>query len=295
MPHHFRMLLVVLAFPLAYIAGYSLYQLYLAHIHVATIAAADTTRIQHPTYHPAATRALRDFAALPAARQRDIRQALGKHLVDFEEWLSALAAAPPRLICVGEDHNDQTRQFLARSFFRKLQPDILMLESTDDELQRIRRDRRPYVPLLGADIVGILKAQSGMATVVGIDQRDTQTDMSREQAVLANLLQTLHPERQHLILFGALHCGDFDGWLYDLLGRSTLPFPSSQMTSLRVMGEHQDGSLEAFIYFLDEADLRHGSFTLTRPAHLPPWVIRAFPVLYDQTLSHYDAVAVFRP
>ncbi|NQV99688.1 MAG: hypothetical protein HQ483_08320 [Rhodospirillales bacterium] len=294
LPHHFRLLLVILAFPLTFLAGFGAYQIYLDYFHVVTVPPSSRVRIQYPNYHRVAQDALRNFAALPASRQGEIRQSLNLSLVDFQPWLAAFAASPPGLICLGENHDDQTRRFLARSLFSGLQPDVLMIESTPDELARIKRDRRPYVPLLGADISAVLKAQSPSTMIAAIDQRQAQKGMAREQAILTNLQNSAVAGRTNLVLFGALHCGNFEGWLYDLLGKSAIPFSPDQRSSLRVIGEHQDGSLEAFIYFLDEIGLHRGHFTITRPRDLAPWIHAAFPVLSDQTLIHYDAVVVFR-
>jgi hypothetical protein len=67
----------------------------------------------------------------------------------------------------------------------------------------------------------------------------------------------------NLILFVALHCCDFVGWLYDLINTSEASFGPNQRTNLYVLGEYQDWSLEAFIYFLDKIGLRKKNFTIT--------------------------------
>lgn len=294
MPHHLKMLIVVLAFPLTFILGVGLYQGYMTYIHIPTIAPPNLARIQYPNYHLVALNALEKFAALPPLNQQEIRNTLKENLIDFKPWVTAFSENPPQLICLGENHDDHTRLFLANSFFTRFKPDILMVEATSEELAQIQYNSRPYVPLLNADISAVLKAQSPSTKIVGIEQTNAQKNISREQAIYHNLLKAVQTKRTNLVLFGALHCGDFDGWLYDLISTSKAPFVPDQITNLRVLGEHQDGSLEAFIYFLDEIGLRRNNFTITNTRRLSTWVYTQFPVLNDQTLKHYDTVIVFR-
>jgi len=295
MPHHFKMLLVVLAFPFTYFLGYGLYQGYLDHIHVVTIPEANTARIQHPNYHLVALDALKHFVELPAARQTAIREHLAVRLVDFDVWVREKRRIPAHLICLGENHDNQTRTFLAQHVFPSLPPDHLMIEATAEETIRIQNDTRAYVPLLGADISAILKQLPKTTAVVGIEQNMSQSSLSRERAILANLLGALRADALTMVLYGALHCGDYEGWLYDILTNTNASNLPDQISSVRVLGEHQDGSLEAFIYFLDEIGMKKDNFVITPSRKLDEWLRGAFPVLNDQTLDHFDDVVVFRP
>lgn len=295
MPHHFRMLVVVLAFPLTYLLGFASYQMYLEHWHTPQAPIINKARVQYPNYHLVALDALSAFKALPTTQQNKVRDRLEQNLVDFDVWMSDFANNPPAFTCVGENHNDQTRQFLETSFFSAFKPNVLMIESTEEQRRSLGRDTRSYVSLLGADIQGILKAQSKAATIVGIDQHKSQSSISREQAIFDNFNSNVKNNQTHVVLFGALHCGNFEGWFYDLQTRTSSAFAPNQSTNLRVLGEHQDGSLEAFIYFLDEIGLGKKHFVIASARNLGPWMNAAFPVLYDQTLKHYDTILVFRP
>lgn len=301
MPHHLKLLLAALAFPLTILLGISLYQGYTIYIRTPTVEPANRTRIQYPNYHLVALNALAKFRALPTSQQNFIRNSLGEHLVDFTSWLVTLKAQNHDFICLGENHNDQTRLFLAQFFFTAYQPDVLMLETTETNLARIRESRRSYVPLLNADISSLLKTLPASTRVVGIEQSEAQRlnptpgpDHTRDSAILTNFQRYFQPTKTNLVLYGALHCGNFEGWFYDMAHQSQALATSTKMKNLRVLGEHQDGSLEAFIYFLDEIGLKKSNFTITRTRSLEPWVYRAFPVFNDQTLKHYDAVIVFR-
>jgi len=301
MPHHLKLLLAALAFPLAILLGISLFQGYTTYIRTPTVQPADPTRIQHPNYHLVALNAVTQYRALPALQQSRIRDSLEKHLVDFTPWLEAFKAQNHEFICLGENHNDRTRLFLARTFFPRFQTDNLMLEATEDDLARMKGSRRTYVPLLNADISSVLKAQPPKTEIIGIEQTDQQKSdhnqnagSSRDRDILANFLARFQPQQTNLVLFGALHCGDFEGWFYDLVRHSKAFASPPKMTNLRVLGEHQDGSLEAFIYFLDEIGIKKTNFTIAHARSMVPWIYKAFPVFNDQTLKHYDAVIVFR-
>lgn len=294
MPHHFRMLLVILAFPFTYFLGFASYQVYLEHWHTASAPLLNKARVQYPNYHLVALDALSAFKALPTSQQNDIRGSLEKNLIDFDDWVADFIIHPPEITCIGENHSDQTREFLSRYLFAAFEPDVLMIESTEDERQAIVRDTRSYVPLLGADIQGIIKAQSQSAAIIGIDQTKEQASLSREQAILQNFQTHAKIGQTHVVLFGALHCGDFEGWFYDLLSHAPTVFSPEQRTNLRVVGEHQDGSLEAFIYFLDEIGITKDHFAIPKTRNLPPWIYKMFPVFNDQTLKHFDTVLVFR-
>ncbi len=74
MPHHLRLPLVILAFPVAYLLSYGFYQGYLTCFHVPTIPPDDITRVQYPNYHPVARQALRAFRILDAGEQQAIRK-----------------------------------------------------------------------------------------------------------------------------------------------------------------------------------------------------------------------------
>ena len=301
MPHHLKLLLAALAFPLAILLGISLYQGYMTYIRTPTVEPANRTRIQFPNYHLVALDAVAKFNALPPSKQNLIRKSLGQNLADFKPWLEAFKAQNYEIICLGENHNNRTRLFLTQTFFAHFQPDILMLEATEADLAHMKKSQRSYISLLNADISSVLKAQAPATKVVGIEQSEQQKsnvtpdqDSSRDRAILANFLTHFQPQKSNLVLFGALHCGDFKGWFYDLLRHSKALAAAPKMTNLRVLGEHQDGSLEAFIYFLDEIGLKKTNFTITRPHALEPWLHKAFAVFNDQTLKHYEAVIVFR-
>ncbi len=295
MPHHLRMLVLILAFPLVYFLGFWGYQVYLDRFHEPLPATANQNRIQYPNYHRVARQALAAFHTLEPAERKRLMVHLAQIIRDFDAWAIDLSRERPQFVCLGEDHTNETRRFLAEELFPVLQPDLLMLEATEPELARMRDDSRTHVPLLGADISKVLAALSPATQVIGIEQSATQQGQPREASIAENLLNSVAADGLNVALYGALHCADKDGWLYGRIRKSMDAALPAQRVTVRVLGEHQDGSMEAFVYFLDEIGLSRKHFVIMPTDDLDPWVMQAFPVLYDQTLRYFDAVAVFRP
>jgi hypothetical protein len=64
-------------------------------------------------------------------------------------------------MCIGELHEESTRNFIVEEFFAKFSVDVLLLEATPKELKRLIKRMnagRTYFPLLAADIMNILRA-----------------------------------------------------------------------------------------------------------------------------------------
>ena len=78
----------------------------------------------------------------------------------MEQWLTHLVQSDYQIMCMGELHEEPTRNFLAEEFFVKFSTDVLLLEATPKNLKRLikRMDAgRDYFPLLNADIMKILR------------------------------------------------------------------------------------------------------------------------------------------
>ena len=118
-------------------------------------------RIQHPFYHQAATEALERFSRLPEAEKTAIKDSLKTDLISIEQWLAQLEISEYQIICMGEIHAESTRNFLADELFARFAPDVLLLETTPENLQRLidrMQNGRDYFPLLNADIMKILRS-----------------------------------------------------------------------------------------------------------------------------------------
>ncbi|MEN8751256.1 MAG: hypothetical protein AB1Z18_00640, partial [Desulfobacterales bacterium] len=67
-----------------------------------------------------------------------------------------------------------------------------------------------------------------------------------------------------------------------------------RMLNVRVLGEHQNGPLEAFVYFLDEIGIEKKYFVIPNTNSLHPRIYELFKLLKRQTLDKYRSVIVFR-
>ena len=228
------------------------------------------------------------------------------NLISMEQWLTHLGQSDYQIMCMGELHEESTRNFLAEEFFAKFSTDVLLLEATPKKLKRLikRMDAgRDYFPLLDADIMKILrtvKDKNPIIKIWGIEETDEQQkgkrdhSNSRDQSIANNFWDRFQPGRIHIILFGALHCTNEPNWLYEhLYSQASLPL-KERMLNVRVLGEHQNGPLEAFVYFLDEIGIEKKRFVISDTHSLHPRIYELFQSLNRETLRRYRSLLVFR-
>ncbi|MGD9080158.1 MAG: hypothetical protein PVG96_12505 [Desulfobacterales bacterium] len=263
-------------------------------------------RIQHPFYHEEVAKALQRFSRLPKPEKAAIKENLESSLISMEQWLTHLGQSDYQIMCMGELHEESTRNFLAEEFFAKFSTDVLLLEATPKKLKRLikRMDAgRDYFPLLDADIMKILRAvkdRNPAIKIWGIEETDEQQNgqqghsNSRDQSIAHNFWNRFQPGRLHIILFGALHCTNKPNWLFKhLCSQASLPL-KERMLNVRVLGEHQNGPLEAFVYFLDEIGIEKKHFVIPNTNSLHPRIYELFQLLNRQTLEKYRSLIVFR-
>lgn len=298
---------VALGGPAALVIAIFTYLWYLDEYYVPEVPPISRERVHHPNYHPVAQRALARLDALPGAEREALLAGLRATIVPVATWLAGLDQAGFGLFCLGEDHDAHTRRFLANRVLPALRLDALHLETTPAglvDVERRLRLGRDYAPLLGADIAGVLRAArhaNPALAVTAIEETERQGkdrlrlgSGSREDSLVANLEAAWVPGRRNAVLMGALHCTDDAGWLYERFRRRLAPGMAERAINLRILGEHQDGPLEAFIYFLDEAGIAPGDFVLVDPDTLPAMMQSWFPLLWHGTFGKYRAVLVFR-
>ena len=265
-----------------------------------------SNRIQHPFYHEEVAKALRRFSQLPKSQKTAIKENLESSLISMEQWLTYLGQSDYQIICMGELHEESTRDFLAEEFFAKFSIDVLLLEATPKNLKRLikRMDAgRDYFPLLDADILKILRTVKDRNPVIkigGIEETDEQQrgqrghSNSRDRSIAHNFWDEFQPGRFHIILFGALHCTNESNWLFkNLCSQASFPL-KEQMLNVRILGEHQNGPVEAFVYFLDEIGIEKKHFVIPNTNSLHPRIYELFQVLNRQTLEKYRSLVVFR-
>jgi hypothetical protein len=99
---------------------------------------------------------------------------------------------------------------------------------------------------------------------------------------------------RHLILFGAIHCTNEPHWLFEYLhGQAALPL-KKRMLNAWVLGEHQNGPLEAFLFFLDMIGIQKKNFVIPDTNGLHPRIYELFQLMTNQILEKYCTLIVFR-
>jgi hypothetical protein len=207
---------------------------------------------------------------------------------------------------MGELHQESTRLFLSKEFFANLSVDILLLEGTPGELKGLIKRMeagRDYFPLLGADIMNTLRAvrdRNPAVKIFGIEETAKQARQpngrlnARDQSIAQNFWTTFEPGKRHIILFGALHCTNESNWLFQNIYRQASPALKEKLLNVWVLGEHQNGPLEAFVYFMDDIGVEERDFVIPDTRALPDPIYEWFPLLNRQTLGKYRALVVFR-
>jgi hypothetical protein len=264
---------------------------------------SSSERIQHPFYHEQAAKALQRFSRLPEPEKAAIKNSLKSNLISMEQWLTHLGESDHQIICMGELHEESTRKFLAEEFFAKFNTDVLLLEATPKNLKRLikRMDAgRDYFPLLNADIMKILRAvkdRNPTIKIWGIEETEEQQkgSNSRDQSIAHNFWDRFQPGKLHIILFGALHCTNDPNWLFkNLCNQASLPLLKEHMLNVQILEEHQNGPVEAFVYFLDEIGIEKKHFVIPNTNSLHPRIYELFQMLNRQTLKKYRSLVIFR-
>ena len=266
----------------------------------------NSERIHYPFYHQEVANAIKRFYRLPESEKAVIKKNLESSLISIEKWLTHLWHSEYKIICMGELHEESTRNFLAEEFFAKFSTDVLLLEATPKDLKRLiqRMDAgRDYFPLLDADIMKILRSVENRNPAIkiwGIEETDEQQKgqhgrpISRDQSIADNFWDRFQPGKIHIILFGALHCANEPNWLFKNLCNQASLHLKERMLNVRVLGEHQNGPVEAFVYFLDEIGIEKKHFAIPNTNSLHPRVYELFQMLNQETLEKYRSLVVFR-
>lgn len=271
----------------------------------AELEAARRAQFAEPS--PAALRAVDQFKQLPARERRDLEVYLEANLIPMATWTGQLGERTFQVLCLGEDHEPSTRDFLAREFFSSVSIDVLLLETTVDGLRRIDAavaagDAR--VALLEADIAAILRAaraRNARIRVIGIEETKRQRlarqrlgqASFRDDTLARNFLGHFQHGQRHAVLFGALHCANQREWLFEQVRRGLSPRVAEDMLSVRILGDHQDQSVADFVYFLDQIGFPRRPFVIVRSRALHPTLVKWF-WLFASTMQRYHTVIVFR-
>jgi hypothetical protein len=262
-------------------------------------------RVQHPESDRLREIAVRGFAEIPQAERRRLRANLASSIAPVDSWLDGLVREPPQLICVGERHDDATREFLARRFFVRYPVDVLMLEMRDSNLvilQRLMDAGSPRLSVLEADIAGIIRAAKQANPAVAVHAIDENRDQvlarfetregSREQSIVENFRDRFRQGRRHAMLYGAFHCADDSQWFIHRIRKPGNGIRVDQTLSVNVINAHESAGIEAFVNFLEDNGLPSPPFVIPSTAALDAEFYSWFPSLMSK-FQHYDATIVF--
>lgn len=268
---------------------------------------AAAKRARHAEPSPVAISAVLRYNQLPAEERRKLDAYLHASLVPMSVWVEQLGGRTFQVLCLGEDHESSTRDFLAREFFSEVLIDVLLLEATVDGLARMDEavqagDAR--VPLLEVDIAAILRAtraRNPRIEVAGIEETERQRNTRqrqgragfREDSITSNFWAEFRPGRRHVILFGGLHCASQPNWLFDRIRRRAAPRMTGEMLNVRVFGQHQSQLVADFVHFLDRIGFPHGHFVIVNAPDLHPFLDEWF-WLFASIMRRYHTVIVFR-
>ena len=271
----------------------------------AELDAARRARVAEPS--PVAEHALYQYTRLSVEERNDLHAYLHASLIPMAAWAEQIGEGGFQVICVGEDHESATREFLAREIFAKVFFDVLLLEATPSELRGIDEaiaagDAR--VPLLGVDIAAILGAartRNAGIRVAGIEetkrQRAARQGMGRggfrDESIARNFWDRFEPGRRHGVLIGALHCTDRGNWLFARLRHEAAPRMAGDMLSVRIVGQHRNQTVADFVHFLDRIGFPRRHFVIVDPGNLHPHLDEWFRLLAS-TMRRFHTVIVFR-
>jgi len=262
--------------------------------------------VQHPGYESMAANAIGAFTEMPASRRETLIGNLRANLGDLNEELTRLDAARWAILCIGESHLAATRTFLAGTMLPTMALDVLLLEVSSDEFPEIKRQidaGLAEVPLLGVDIAAIVRTalRTNPAVVVaGIDEDTSQKAQrvhrkqgSRDLSIARNLRSQFRRGKRHAVLFGALHCADQPNWLYRRIVTAESRVSREEIRNINVIGEHEDGNVEAFLTFIDAVGIERRQFMVADTGALDGLVYSWFPAL-TRSFLRFDSVIVFQ-
>jgi hypothetical protein len=199
-----------------------------------------------------------------------------------------------------------TRRFLAEVVLPALTIDVLLLETPGDALPEImsRIDAGlAEVDLLDADIAAIVRSVRGTnpaIVIAGIDETATQKAQrvhrkrgSRDISITGNLRSHVRRRKRHAVLFGALHCADQPNWMYRRVRLGERRINREEIRNVNVIGEHQDGTLEAFLAFIHAIGVEGRQFMIADTGALDRLIFTWFPAL-TRSFLRFEAVIVFQ-
>lgn len=317
LPLVFRALIIT---PLILIALISIIQWSNTSTLEKPVSIINSARIQHPNYHNIAKLALHNLSLLAPVEQHQLIANLKNNLIAVKQWQQLITSYRHSLICLGESHLEATREFIATQVLTQLPVTALYLEVQAHKLAEIQHQlaaKQNYYPLLGADILQVLrsaKSANPQLQIYPIEaskkqmKATKQGKTTRELSIVNNFIEHYNQSRtmnasepqRHIVLIGGLHCSDEANWFFAMLkntstlAKLSLTTSSVELINLQVFNEHQDGPIETFVYFLDELKLVEGDFVIANTAAFSPLIKRWFALSQRVTFAPFKSIVIYR-
>lgn len=266
-----------------------------------------TKAVRFPDYREKAVQALTAFAALDATRQQHLRNQVQRALHPVADWIASRHHRSFSLLCIGENHHNATRRYLAAQLFNRLRFDTLHLETVPTGLATIQRKLAAnvdYYPLLNADITHIITAaqtRNPALQIFAIDETAVQRRQrllpghpaSRERAIELNFFNSAQPNQRAVVLFGGLHCQDSTGWFFHHAKRRRKPHADNEFVNLRVLDTHHDGPVEGWAFFVSGLGATVENYVLDTRQISDPSVLGWFGLFNQRYLTQYRYLLLF--
>jgi hypothetical protein len=301
--------------PIFMVISLSAYQWYEDEYPSRPLVEVNTQQIQHPNYHELATNALDKFTKLPINEQETLKQNLKSNTQPLQQWLTDLNQHKNLTLCLGESHHETARTFMAQHIFKQLSFDALYLETNKARFKKILQkftSSTQYFPMLDVDIMEIMRSAKHKNTAleiyaidVDINEGDNGKNLDtkryiktpREEQILANFTKHYTANSRNAVLFGALHCNSSDTWFFGKLTKQNQAKQLEQkqkLISSRIFSEHQDGPIEAFVYFLDKVMPIDDHFVIKDTTAFANIIDQWFPLTQQVTFKPYQSIIFYR-
>jgi hypothetical protein len=136
--------------------------------------------------------------------------------------------------------------------------------------------------------------------VAGIDETQSQKNQriyrkqgSRDLSIAGNLRSHVRRGKRHAVIFGALHCADQPNWMYRRIRLGEHRVSREEIRNVNVIGEHQNGTVEAFLEFIHVIGVARRNFMIADTSALDSTLFTWFPAL-TRSFARFDSVIVFR-
>jgi hypothetical protein len=158
----------------------------------------------------------------------DLKEAFKNRVISPSAWQSKMNDSSWDVLCLGETHNQQTREAISTNILNNLNIDHLMLETQAESVDPLLQEYRQVgsVQLLGAPLTDVLNTvyeSNPDVKISGVERSQKQAflvtqesikfqrgKLSREAFIAQNIIDRFVKGEKTLALYGALHCSNLN-------------------------------------------------------------------------------------